>query len=352
MHPAPKAPSPRILHGNTPLHEHRMDTERIFTVTCARLLARELQLDGNAVLPLLAGTALLPAQLFRLNEYLSLPDYVTIIRNALRLSSNPALGLQLGSHLPAVTPGEIWRHHQNMAGPLVEMTLEQEAAGSRLVFSLRRPHDDIGIFLMEMLIVAAQNTLTSLPDHVIHHGHIELAYPPPVHAALYAEYLQVPYRFNAPRTLFIMPGTPASTATLSSFAASSTATSPADQHAAHTGTTNPHHGFAARTTDMLRNNPGQLWTLNDIAAALHVSSRTLMRRLKNDNTRYQQLLDAEQQHLARIHLDNPRHTVESVAAVLGYHDVSTFRRAFKRWFGIPPSEHGHMPNTKNGRNNP
>ncbi len=340
-----------MLHINTPLIERRMSTERIFSVTCARLLARELQLDGNATVPLLAGTTLQPGQLFRLGEYIPLPDQLTIIRNALRISGNPALGLQLGSHLPITTSEKISQQHQNIFWPLIGMALEQDAAGSSLAITLHHPYDDIGIFLTEMLIATVQNTMETLFGHGIRHGHIELAYPSPAHAALYAEYLHVPYRFNAPRTLFVIPGTPASTATLSSFAAVSTATSTADHQATHVGTIDPHQGFTTCVTEILRNNPGQLWTLNDIAAALHVSSRTLIRRLKNENTRYQQLLDAEQQHLARIHLNNPRHTVESVAAVLGYHDVSTFRRAFKRWFGIPPSEHGYPLDDKDSGNN-
>ena len=64
-----------------------------------------------------------------------------------------------------------------------------------------------------------------------------------------------------------------------------------------------------------------------------------IRRLKDEGTSYQHLLDEEQKRLATLFLDNPRHTVDSVASALGYHDVSTFRRAFKRWFGVPPSEY-------------
>ena len=51
---------------------------------------------------------------------------------------------------------------------------------------------------------------------------------------------------------------------------------------------------------------------------------------------YQDILDAELKRQALLHFESPRHTVASVAAALGYQDVSAFRRAFKRWAGQTP----------------
>ena len=77
-----------------------------------------------------------------------------------------------------------------------------------------------------------------------------------------------------------------------------------------------------------------------------LSARTLMRYLKAEGSHYQALLDAELSRQAAAHLMSPRHTVESVALALGYQDVTAFRRAFHRWFGMPPSawlqQHGRL----------
>lgn len=325
----------------------------IFATTYSRLLARELQLDVGNVAPLLAGTSISPEQLFQLDEFLSLPDQVTIIRNALRISGNPALGLQMGArvHLAAHGPvgvaayssatlGEavdVMVRHQNIRGQFAGMTVERDANEIRTVFNLRVPYDEIGIFLIEALVASAQASMEFLVGHTLDGIRLEFGYPAPAHAHLYAQYLRAPFRFDAPRTQVFMPRSHES---IPLPFADPVAKQLAEQQCEQVATDLQQRGsFASRVTAILRNNPGQLWTLDDVAASLHLSARTLIRRLKDEGTSYQFLLDEEQKRLATLFLDNPRHTVESVASALGYHDVSTFRRAFKRWFGVPPSEY-------------
>lgn len=42
--------------------------------------------------------------------------------------------------------------------------------------------------------------------------------------------------------------------------------------------------------------------------------------------------------LAARHLRESGLTVEAVAALLGYNDTAAFRKAFRRWHGLSPSE--------------
>ncbi|MFP5383635.1 MAG: AraC family transcriptional regulator [Gammaproteobacteria bacterium] len=330
-----------------------MNSPLIFATTYTRLLARELQLDVHTVAPLLAGTSLSPQQVFQLDEHLSLPDQVTIIRNALRISGDPALGLRMGSklHLAAHGPvgvaayssatlGEaidVMVRHQNIRGQFAGMEIERDATSLRVVFNLRVPYDEVGLFLIEALVASAQGSVSFLVGDDVDGSRIELGYPAPAHAAVYGQYLYAPFRFDAPRTLLTMSR--AQEKTPLPFA-DPIAKQQAERQCEQIAVELKQRGsFASRVTGILRNNPGQLWTLDDVAASLHLSARTLIRRLKDEGTSYQHLLDEEQQRMARVYLENPRHTVESVAAALGYHDVSTFRRAFKRWFGVPPSEY-------------
>lgn len=72
------------------------------------------------------------------------------------------------------------------------------------------------------------------------------------------------------------------------------------------------------------------------AAALHMSSRSLQRRLAEQGTGYAVLLRETREQLARQYLAQGRHSVSEVAYLLGFADVSTFSRAFKRWTGVAP----------------
>ncbi len=78
--------------------------------------------------------------------------------------------------------------------------------------------------------------------------------------------------------------------------------------------------------------------LETIADRLHMSPRTLIRKLKQEDTRFQQLRDQTLSRRATQLLSLPHYTVAAVAEDLGYTDVASFRRAFQRWFGTSPGK--------------
>ena len=79
-------------------------------------------------------------------------------------------------------------------------------------------------------------------------------------------------------------------------------------------------------------------TLQTVAAALGASMRTLQRRLDAQNTNFNALLEEVSLQLAKEYLANPRFSAKEVAFMVGYADLSTFIRAFKRATGQTPVE--------------
>jgi AraC-like DNA-binding protein len=77
----------------------------------------------------------------------------------------------------------------------------------------------------------------------------------------------------------------------------------------------------------------------DAAAALHLSDRTLQRRLQAEGTTFQQLLDDTRRELAQRYLRKPRHTLQRVAELVGFDDPSNLHRACRRWFGETPGDY-------------
>ncbi|MFY3386361.1 AraC family transcriptional regulator [Paracidovorax sp. MALMAid1276] len=77
----------------------------------------------------------------------------------------------------------------------------------------------------------------------------------------------------------------------------------------------------------------------DIAARLHLTDRTLQRRLQAESVCFQQLLDDTRRELARQHLSDERRSLAEVADMLGFADQSNLFRACKRWFGMPPGQY-------------
>jgi AraC-like DNA-binding protein len=78
--------------------------------------------------------------------------------------------------------------------------------------------------------------------------------------------------------------------------------------------------------------------MKSLAPKLGISSRTLQRKLQQEGTTYQELLDASRKRLCLSYMRAPKRTLEEIAALLGYANMPNFHRAFKRWFGVPPAK--------------
>ncbi len=78
-------------------------------------------------------------------------------------------------------------------------------------------------------------------------------------------------------------------------------------------------------------------SLSSVASRMHMSARTLQRRLADRNLKFQTVLDECRQRQAESHLADPRLQLSEVALLLGYAEQSAFNHAFKRWTGKTPS---------------
>jgi len=76
-----------------------------------------------------------------------------------------------------------------------------------------------------------------------------------------------------------------------------------------------------------------------VAQALHLSQRTLQRRLQEEGSSFQQLLDDTRRELAEQYLAQANLTLLEIAYLLGFADPSNFFRAFRRWFDATPGEY-------------
>jgi len=80
-------------------------------------------------------------------------------------------------------------------------------------------------------------------------------------------------------------------------------------------------------------------SIDDIARALHLSTRTLKRRLAAEGVTYTQLADQERHASALDLLRMPDLTLEDIAQRLDYAALSNFARAFRRWTGQTPAQY-------------
>ena len=74
-----------------------------------------------------------------------------------------------------------------------------------------------------------------------------------------------------------------------------------------------------------------------LAKHLHISERTLARRLRDSDTTFRDLLDESRRDLALGYIRQRRYSVADITYLLGFSDQSNFARSFKRWTGQSPA---------------
>ena len=76
----------------------------------------------------------------------------------------------------------------------------------------------------------------------------------------------------------------------------------------------------------------------DVARALGMSERTLVRRLSDEGLSFTEILQQLRRDLAVRYLTDRKLHVSKIAWLLGFKEVSSFTHAFKRWTGKTPSK--------------
>jgi AraC-like DNA-binding protein len=97
--------------------------------------------------------------------------------------------------------------------------------------------------------------------------------------------------------------------------------------------------IAERVVEAVRRDRGALTaSIDEVARALAMSTRTLHRRLAAEGTTFERALDDIRREEAIQRTLEDRCQLKAIGAALGFADPSGFRRAFKRWTGLTPQQ--------------
>ena len=102
------------------------------------------------------------------------------------------------------------------------------------------------------------------------------------------------------------------------------------------------HGLPARVRRLASTERG-FRSIEEVARALHVSTRTLKRRLAAQGFTFSALIDRERRDRALELLRCTELTLEEIAHRLDYSTVPNFARAFRRWTGETPAQYRRRP---------
>ncbi len=97
-------------------------------------------------------------------------------------------------------------------------------------------------------------------------------------------------------------------------------------------------GVAGRVRQCLLGDLGLLASLEDVAKHLHVSARSLRRKLDGEGCSFRSILEESRRGLAEQLLTTTTMKLDELAMHLGYAETASFTRAFRRWHGMSPGK--------------
>ena len=98
-----------------------------------------------------------------------------------------------------------------------------------------------------------------------------------------------------------------------------------------------HGSFIDEVRLLLLTRPGHFPDIDYLASKMGMSTRTLRRRLKSEDSNFRQVLEEIRYGLAREYLANTHLPMDEISSLLGYSESGNFSHAFKRWSGLSPS---------------
>lgn len=275
------------------------------------------------------------------------------VRNLNRLEP-PGWGLRLGRRFEVATHGPVGfaavsaptladsiaviARFGHVRAPYFQLQSHRAAGRVALRVEERvRLPDAERIPLIETLMLSLQRLVESVLGAPLREASFDFAWASPSYAEEYRAYHPGPVRFDAPSTQLTLPAEWLSR------------TCPMADPVMYESSIRKLEGLArrlesddhvvARVEALIEASGVRGLSLEQVARRVHLSARTLIRRLKRAGTTYHELLDAHRRASAEALLGNPDFGVAEVSHRLGYGDPANFGRACRRWFGMAPGRY-------------
>lgn len=311
-------------------------------------LQHELPCDGW-----FAGLGLQRSQLSDPSLRVSYRQASTIISRALQAFERPDIGLVVGSNetpgsfgllglamTTSRTFGEAMRigiEHHKVCGALLDVTFA--AADDNTVALMAWPRfgeTALLPFLCEELFASSMMLARQLLGPAFRPVAVELSFAAPAHAQRYAETFKCPIRFGTQCNRVLvdnhwlaneLPG-------YNPLTARQALTLCMQQNSA----SGMRQEIVVAVERLLRSRMRQPPTIADVARTLNLSERSLRRRLAESGRLFREIHDRVRAEHALQLLQDGDLSVAQIGGEVGFNDPREFRRAFKRWTGMPPQD--------------
>ena len=329
--------------------------QSIYSPHSIAAVVAQLGEEGIRASVALAGTGLGEAQLCSHTTKISYRQMDIVIRNALRLSSDPAIGLRAGRRMHVTAFGmygyallssatyadvrDFTNRYIRVIGPFCDARYSSEGGVAACTFEplhWPNPTEDMHRFAAEFALAAHLTTMKDLAGAAFKFALVTLVYPEPAHGRDYRDFLECPVLFgqinNQYRYELSRADGPVALADVRSHGMAR------EMCEQLLGEVNRAGGVAGDIRRLLVEHPGRHLSIEAVAAMLSMHPRALRRKLEAEDTSYRELLAEVRTRVAIEYLRKTAMTNEEIANRLGYSDATAFSHAFRRWTGRAASD--------------
>lgn len=289
--------------------------------------------------------------------HLSFQDFLRLMREALALTREPAFGLLLGERLLINSHGvlgyaaansqtlqqaiDLLEQYMLLRTSLLAVRQVVEGDRLRLVFVEPRPLEDLRAPVLEAVVLTIKNLIDYVTMGTCRVSRAVFSFGPPAHEGLARDLFKCEVLYDASWAGLEIP--------LSQLRLPLRSANPqAWQEAVarcedELAKLQRQQSLATQVRQLMLGKQGGFPSLQVTARLLNLTPRTLHRRLQDEGTSYRDILEDIRHTLAIEHLRTGRLTIQEIAFMLGYDDQANFRRAFKRWEGVPPTAYRSAP---------
>lgn len=320
----------------------------------ARIICSYLKNRGYAIEDLLAGNTLSWPTLIEQQRFISFHQFRGIVLNALKLTSSPWLGVDIAKLLPVSVHGSLG--YGAVAAPtvkdafkLIEQALvtrismlnfnyQEVEAGARFTIDESFDLAELKQVIYPLLVGAFCDIVEKTTGDKAFGVKVGLPYAKPLWFSHYNE--QFPdFTFEFGVASFYVD-IPLALLNVHSLTADEFAYRNAERECLSLIELRQQGGeLSEQIKRYLFSCDSSYPKQTEVCQKFGVSVRTLIRKLKIENTSYQAILDEVRTELSCWKLQNTELSVERVAESVGFIDTSNFARVFKKWMGCKPSDY-------------
>jgi len=323
-------------------------------VVSAQLLTRFGSSRGLSLEHCLRNTGIDPASLANPATEISIEQEMQLIRNLMAgLGNLPGLGLDVGLHYHLSSYG-IWgfalisspnlRSAAKLAVSYLDLSysyckfrLIDQGQDLLIVLDDAGLPPDLSQFLVERDFAAWANAAWEMRPGGFPASAAQFTFPEPTYAWRFEKIAGVRPEFGARRNAVLLDAATLDAAFLQ--ANPQMARLCEEQCRQLLAQRRTRSGIAGQVRDRLLRKPSTMPYIDEVAGELHMSSRSLRRRLAAEGSSYRALLDEVRQALAEELLLAKHMKLSEIAERLGYSEPASFITAFIRWKGMSPEQY-------------